>query len=110
MQHTGNGGKPVYQIQLIHESHVFGVHVTIYDSSGRTAMHKLTRAAHLSQSEKIYPFGNSGAPNGWRFSVVIACGPGSASPTLPGASISLAWYMHMHALVIHEVAVILRMV
>ena len=44
-------------MQLIHELHVFGVHVTIYDSNGRTAMYKLARVAHLSQSEKTYPMG-----------------------------------------------------
>ena len=83
---------PVYEIQLIHELHVFGVQVTIYDSNGRTAMHKLARAARLSHSVNIYPRGSSGAPNGRMFScsAVIGFGPGSAVPMLPVASISLA--------------------
>ena len=82
--------------------------VTIYDSNGRMVMQKLTRAARLSQSEKIYPGGSAGAPNGWVFSCVIACGPGSALPTVPSAIISLAWDMYMYALVIHDVTAIIH--
>ena len=67
-------------------------------------MHKLTIADHLNQSEKTYPAGNSGAPNGAVFSTAIASGPGSALPTVPAAIISLAWDRCMYALVIYEVA------
>ena len=66
-------------------------------------MHKLTIADHLSQSEKIYPLGSSGAPNGAVFSTSIGRGPGSALPTVPSAIISLAWDMYMYALITHEV-------
>ena len=81
------------------------VYVIIYDSHGRMAMHKLTRAARLSQSEKTYPLGSSGIPNGAVFSTAIACGPGSAVPTVPSAIISLAWGMYMYAVIIHDVTV-----
>ena len=67
-------------------------------------MHKLTIVDHLNQSEKTYPLGSSGAPNGAVFSTSIARGPGSALPTVPAAIISLAWDMCMYALVIYEVA------
>ena len=66
-------------------------------------MHKLTIADHLNQSEKTYPGGSSGAPNGAVFSTSIARGPGSALPTVPSAIISLTWDMYMYALDIHEV-------